>query len=303
MLKRIIVGHDGGPEGRDAVALGTVLAAATGADLRLVGIFAPTLLPVIPGITDRRTLRAEAEAPLQQARREFAADALVEVVADDSISRGLSRSAERHHADLVVIGSQHRARQGRVSIGRRGRQVLYGARYSLAIAPRGFCERVHDLEVIGVGYDGGPEADVALVAASDLAQAGAASLRVRAVVPDDVAQLIAQGWTGVLGWDERLAATSAAALPATQARVAELGIGGQVSVTVGDPGYELRTFSDEVDLIAVGSRRWGAAARLISGGVGETLVADAGCPVLIVPRPTMRAAANGFSAVAGAIRR
>jgi nucleotide-binding universal stress UspA family protein len=54
---------------------------------------------------------------------------------------------------------------------------------------------------------------------------------------------------------------------------------------VGDPGYEMRAFSGAVDLLVVGSRRWGPVARLVTGGVGETLVTDASCSVLIVPRP------------------
>ena len=30
----------------------------------------------------------------------------------------------------------------------------------------------------------------------------------------------------------------------------------------------------------------GLVARMVTGGVGETLVADAGCAVVIVPRPS-----------------
>ena len=61
--------------------------------------------------------------------------------------------------------------------------------------------------------------------------------------------------------------------------------GANASATVGDPGYELRALSEAVDLLVVGSRRWGPVARLVSGGVGETLVADASCSRIIVPRP------------------
>jgi nucleotide-binding universal stress UspA family protein len=55
---------------------------------------------------------------------------------------------------------------------------------------------------------------------------------------------------------------------------------------VGDAGYELRALSKTVDLLVVGSRRWGPVARLVSGAVGETLVADANCSILIVRRPS-----------------
>jgi nucleotide-binding universal stress UspA family protein len=65
----------------------------------------------------------------------------------------------------------------------------------------------------------------------------------------------------------------------------KLDLRSEVNSVVGDPGHELRRLSESVDLVAVGSRRWGPIAGLVTGGVGETLVADAGCAVLIVPRP------------------
>jgi nucleotide-binding universal stress UspA family protein len=34
----------------------------------------------------------------------------------------------------------------------------------------------------------------------------------------------------------------------------------------------------------IGSRRWGAAARLLLGSIGEALMHSARCPVMVVPR-------------------
>ena len=82
-------------------------------------------------------------------------------------------------------------------------------------------------------------------------------------------------------WEDRRGAAQAAAEQA----VAPLRLSAEIATTVGDPGAELRAFTERVDLIVVGSRRWGRLARMVVGGVGETLVADAACPVLIVPRP------------------
>lgn len=76
-----------------------------------------------------------------------------------------------------------------------------------------------------------------------------------------------------------------AALAEAEDAVSALGVPAEVSATVGDPGYELRALTETVDLVVVGSRRWGPLARLVNGGVGETLVADASSSVLIVPRP------------------
>ena len=45
------------------------------------------------------------------------------------------------------------------------------------------------------------------------------------------------------------------ALAEAQVAVTRLEIPAEASATVGDPGYELRAFSNGVDLIVVGSRR------------------------------------------------
>ena len=60
----------------------------------------------------------------------------------------------------------------------------------------------------------------------------------------------------------------------------------------------MRACSEAVDLLVVGSRRWGPMARIVTGGVGETLVTDASCSVLIVPRPApaRRARSGGAEA-------
>ena len=42
---------------------------------------------------------------------------------------------------------------------------------------------------------------------------------------------------------------------------------------------------EQVDLLVIGSRRWGAATRVLVGSTGEALLHDAACPVLVVPRP------------------
>ena len=50
-------------------------------------------------------------------------------------------------------------------------------------------------------------------------------------------------------------------------------------------GRILLKLSGELDLLVIGSRRWGAVARLMLGSTGEALMHGARCPVLVVPRP------------------
>ena len=53
----------------------------------------------------------------------------------------------------------------------------------------------------------------------------------------------------------------------------------------GRPADWLLDLCEHVDLIVIGSRRWGAVARVMLGSTGEALMHDATCPVLVVPRP------------------
>jgi nucleotide-binding universal stress UspA family protein len=110
------------------------------------------------------------------------------------------------------------------------------------------------------------------------------------VVEDRAPALTAEQWIALEDWNHNDVWADARQTALAEARVgcSNLGVHADVSATVGDPGYELRAFSDTVDLVVVGSRRWGPLARLVSGGVGETLVTDASCSILIVPRPDVR---------------
>ncbi|MGO9901036.1 MAG: universal stress protein [Solirubrobacteraceae bacterium] len=286
MFKRVVVGCDGTEGARDAVVLGAAIASATGAGISLVGVHSTSLFP-IPEASDLQTLRHHAEAILRKERELYAPGALVHTVADFSVPRALRHYAQHWNADLVVLGSEPSATVGHVLIGRRGRQLLYDAPFALAIAQRGLHTRDFALGRIGVGFDGESEAQAALAMAVELGRAAHAEISVLSVVEDHVPHLTS-GWLADRhGYDrerdhEDLRQT---ALAKAQGVAKSLGAQPRVDAVIGDPGLELRTLSENVDLIVVGSRRWGPFARLVAGGVGETLVTDASCSVLIVPRP------------------
>jgi nucleotide-binding universal stress UspA family protein len=69
-------------------------------------------------------------------------------------------------------------------------------------------------------------------------------------------------------------------------------------VTRGRPADALLPFSEQVDLIVIGSRRWGPVARLLLGSTGEALAHDAACALLVVPRPDAPDAGPQVSATA-----
>ena len=281
----IAVGVGDNPEAFDAMVLAATLARLTAAELMPV-----TVYPDLPAPVLRRTGRGrtEAEALLRKLNAFMARGSRPVVEADCSVPHALARVVSREHPDLLVVGSSRHAPRGRVRIGRYTRQLLGEAKCSLAVAPRGLCsEGQMRLAVIGVGFDGTPEAEQAVRHAGSLARASRARLRVRAVVEDRLPYV---GWTPVRPyvqgmWDEVIAPEVESLRIAAQREASATGADFTLEAGFGDPPGELIALSEEVDLLVIGSRRWGPAVRVLLGSAGETLMHNAGCSVMVVPRP------------------
>lgn len=285
-LTRLAAAVDPCPEGQDAAVLGETLREALGADLMLVTI-EPDLPVVVPGL-ERDTLRRQAETMLRGTRDAHAPGARLAVDRDLSIARGLKRLIRTHHRDLLVVGSSRHGPVGQVSLGASTRQLLDDLHGSLAIAPRG----LHDqgklrLRRIAVGYDGGDESCAALATGAAIAAASGADLTVCSVIDDHVP---AFGWPYVwLGdileaWKDLLQDQERSLRNQVHNALASLPVTPQVEIRRDRPAHALAALSQEVDLMVIGSRRWGALARLVLGGTGERLVHGAHCSLLIVPR-------------------
>jgi nucleotide-binding universal stress UspA family protein len=285
-IARIAAGIDGFPEGDDAATLGRLLAEATDAELMLVAVHAAPLLPPPPELT-AASLRKESQRILRQTRDSFAPGARTVTASDHSVARSLHRVVQRHDRDLLVVGSSRQGPVGRVRIGKRTRQLLCNFDCALAVAPRGLHATPRPVRRIGVGFDGGPEAKAALALAASVAAGAGAELHVQAVVDDRLPGARMSSLSGFLGltWDEvieaemeRIRDQAVAAGQVTEAQAA-------VAVSRGRPADALLALSENVDLLVIGSRRWGPTARLLLGSTGEALMHDAACSVLAVPRP------------------
>jgi nucleotide-binding universal stress UspA family protein len=286
-LTRIAVGVDGYPEGRDAVALGRAIAHVTGAELMLVAV-QPEPLVVLPPGMDSKSLREQAEKTLREVRHSLAPDARIVVETDLSVARALHRVVRREHRDLLVLGSSRHAGDGRVRAGKRARQLLCSFECALAVAPRGMHARPEvRFRRIGVGYDGGPESDAALAVASSIALAAEAELHVRAVVDDRVPVLLRSALGGLVSTEWRDAVQDEKNRLEEQARAAAhlTSAAAQIEILCGRPAEALLALSRELDLLVIGSRRWGPAARVLLGSSGEALLRDGACAVMAVPRP------------------
>lgn len=231
--------------------------------------------------------RARLGKALSELRDSIAPGAGTVVESDSSVPRALGRVASRERRDLLIVGSSYRARHGRVRIGRRTRQLLGEAQCALAVAPRGLCDGgPRQLSAVGLGYDGGPEAQEALRVAGQLASAAGAQLRVRAVADDRLHYL---RWAPTGGpnvqetWDELIAPDVESLREDTERAVRATGAEASVEVRPGDPPEELialprsRSAGDRVRALG--------AARLLLGCTGEELMHDARCSVMVVPRP------------------
>jgi nucleotide-binding universal stress UspA family protein len=281
----IAVGVDDNPEAFDAMVLATTIARVTTADVILA-----TVYPDLPARLLRKLGRGrtEAEALLRKLNAFMAPEARAVVEADWSVPHALARVVSREHPDLLVLGSSRHALEGRVRIGMHTRQLLGEAKCSLAVAPRGLSpEGQGRLTVIGTGYDGTPEAEQAIRQAGSLARAADARLRVRAVVDDRLPYV---GWTPVRPyiqgmWDDVIAPEIESLRQAAQREASATGADFTVEVGSGAPVDELIALSDEVDLLVIGSRRWGPAVRVLLGSTGEELMHNARCSMMVVPRP------------------
>ena len=178
----VIVGVDGRPAARDAIALARSLA-GDGATLTLAHVHAGDLRPSHTSSPPFDTVARDESRLLLEAERSGAGvDAELQSVAATSVGRGLHELAASAGADLLVVGSCTRGPAGRVLLGNDTRASLSGAPCAVAVAPLHYATAAHALGSVGVGYDGSPESDTALAFARRFAAQRGASLRVLMVL-------------------------------------------------------------------------------------------------------------------------
>src|SRR5262245_37198656 len=165
MFENVLVGVDGRPNGRDAIALASRLTDPGG---KLILAHVHVVLPGPLHLSNPGARGAESEDALALLERERdAAEVSAELISlrSSSAGRGLHQCAEEQDADLLVVGSCSRGLFGRVMLGDDTRASLNGAPCAVAIASRGYGELPKPFAIVGVGYDGSPESEMALAAA------------------------------------------------------------------------------------------------------------------------------------------
>ena len=291
MFTRILVGVDGRPGGRDALALARRLAAPS-AHL--------TAVHVAHDARDGSPVDAAAyEALLDAELADAGISAEKLVIGDRYPGRGLRLATARTGADLLVLGSSHRGRPGHAFAGDTARTALHGSHCAVAVAVRSVVAESRAFDSIGVGFDGSHEAREALGIARELACAAGSSLRLIAVgEPSDHLLACAPDGHPWASLPEQRQASTDAMVAATVRVAASAGVNARAEVVAGFPADGLERLSQRVDLLVIGSRGYGPARRTLLGSTADRLLHTAHCPVLVVPRGAMADERPGYGTAA-----
>ena len=281
MFKHILVGVDGKPGGRDAIALASRLREA---DSRLTLGRAFMAYHDIYTNTYEHLQREDAVALLGKVRAEAGVEADLRCISSRSAGAGLHRLAERGHADLLVVGSSHRGLLGRVLMGDETRATLQGAPCAVAIAPASYLDESGPIQAVGVGYNGSEESLHALELAKAFAEELGASLSAFNAV-EIPSTTFGPGSLPVSKVIDPLV---------EQARDEIAAKGVEAHAGFGRTAERLTEYSAVLDLLIIGSRGEGRIGRLVHGSTAHALAGTAACPLLILPRAGRRAEISGW---------
>jgi nucleotide-binding universal stress UspA family protein len=291
LYETIVIAVDDAAESMDALLLATLLAEPSKARL-IVAHVSPVSRWVREEMREplAAAIAQRAQEVLAPARRALAGCPAVEFLTlmDESVPRALSNLAEEVKAELVVVGSAHRAGVGRVMPGSTSNHLLNGVACQVAVAPRGFHLGVFPpkLNVIGVAYDGSPESTDALELGKELSSQLHAQLRViRVLDPAEAIAPLAYAY-GIPPHEGHLLEIRRSTYDEIAEIVAHSTVPIKPVVLDGPAAKELIDCSHEVSLLILGSRRFGPAHNVLMGATSSQVMRAARAPVLLVPRCT-----------------
>jgi nucleotide-binding universal stress UspA family protein len=282
----ILVGYDPRSRDRAAVRFGVTAARFTGAPLIVACVCSAA-----GGDGHAEELASEAIPALEELRADLDVAAEIRELRGHSAPHALHEAAEREGAALLVVGSTPRSTVGRVLPGSTAERLMHGAPCSIAVVPHGW-EEHGKLDPIGVGYTPTGEGMEALRAAHALARKAGATLRVITVVrpsspvfapteptlPDRAERVDVEDVEGAHMLEAENAAREA--LAAVDGR----DVTAEIEAFVDDPADVLVRVSEHLDLLVCGSRGYGPLRAVLLGGVSRRVVAEAHCPVIVLPR-------------------
>ncbi len=275
MFENVLVGVDGSASGQDAVALAAALLGDEGR-LTLVHVHHGGLHPsqVITG--DGEQEREASEKLLASEAERAGVPAALVSAAGGSPAGTLHEQAEERGADLLVVGSSRRSVLGRVMLGDDARRALNGAPCAVAVAAAAYAQKPEPLARVGVGFNESPESHAALEVARSIAARAEAQPRALEVIT-----IPTYAYTGMMS--PAVGEEIDTVMQEANERMRALD-GAEGRAVYGLTGEELAAFSDELDLLVVGSRSYGPVKRLVLGSTSDYLERHARCSLLVLPR-------------------
>jgi nucleotide-binding universal stress UspA family protein len=271
MFENVIVGVKNVEDGRDALWLARALASRSGrltlAHVQVVATKpAPDSASVRYAAKRRRTLEQ-----LVALRDESQIDGDVVCEEARSARHGLQELARTQHADLLVIGASRQDDLTRAVVADDTRSLLDDAPCAVAVAPVGYGSRQASLTKIGVAYDDTPESDDALTVARQLAAEHHVTLSAFHAV--SAPHYVRDPWD----IESQIKEDAAEA----RERIAKLA-GVEAHAAYGDTLEELVRYGRSVDLLVLGSHKYGPINRLVESSIAQRLADEATCPLLVL---------------------
>jgi nucleotide-binding universal stress UspA family protein len=274
----VVVAVDNHAAGHGVLPTAELLARLTGGSLRLAAFY-PSRYRGLPSFP------AEAESVARRAAETLGPDAPPHEIAAlhaTSPTRGLHDLAVDVRAAAIVVGRHGRPNPVFPHEFVSAERLLQGGSVPVVVVPEGWEPSADGFARIGAGVDDSPESEAALAAAITLAGRSGGEVEAFGVFdpPNPANPLFAvttHGYHEILG-DLRGAAEH-------RLESAAQGTPAHVRLLEGDPAEELVRVTQGLDLLVIGSRRYGALQAVLAGGTGAAVVDRATCPVLVVPRP------------------
>lgn len=154
-FENVLVGVDGTPTGRDAIAFAERLRGRRG---RLT--LAHVVVSPVPMYQNFHATPVWKERRQMLERERDGVGVLADLTGmfASTVGSGLHQLAIDCGADLLVVGSS-------------GRDALSGSPCPVAVAPHGYADQAREIRTVGVAYNGSVEANAALAVARRLAEA------------------------------------------------------------------------------------------------------------------------------------
>ena len=157
-MSTILIGVDASARSEDAIAFGRRLGGVTAAHVIVANAYAYSEIPSRTSNAAHRDALREDALILTRALRErlegvFEDRSAIRIAADPSPAKALHHLAHAERAALVIVGSTHTGRAGRVLPGATGERLLHGAPCSVAVVPKGYRDRTEPVARVAVGYD------------------------------------------------------------------------------------------------------------------------------------------------------